>query len=176
MGSNPVQRRRRGSSRWLTTPSGACLTILTMTSRALDSKVILTSQIPVRIVLTVSFVTVSGDSAFRRCEFQQLGSPASTEGVEVDDELLPGDNEPFQPSREVEQALRTLESGGQLPLQPVRLRTGRRSCTMPSFMLCCLALSSSILSTCLSLVCCCSVGVQKPRRSRFAMIVSKLAV
>ncbi len=49
---------------------------------------------------------------------QRLGFGHS-EGDEDDDESLPGDDTAFEPAKAVEQALRLLESGQQLPPQPV---------------------------------------------------------
>ena len=119
--SSPLRRGRRGSTRWLKPPNGACLTILPMTSRAPDMRV---TRSPLKHPARPADTTVHGRRDRGQCT-KILCLPASTEGVEEDDELLPGDSEPFQPGMEVEQALRTLESGGQLPPQPVYLRTGR---------------------------------------------------
>ena len=48
-----------------------------------------------------------------------IASLGRTANDEDDDESLPGDDTAFEPAREVEQALRLLESGQQLPPQLV---------------------------------------------------------
>ena len=137
------------------TLSGSCPMALTATDRAPGSRVRLAfplqtqpmcvqsasaSNLLICHLVTNTMATAGCHAAYPCGAFKNRLSVSAADN-EDDDESLPGDDATFEPGKEVEQALRMLESGQQLPPQTVLPAS---PCTGCKFAMCLRRLSMTV--------------------------------